>query len=359
MNAIENAYDKAVQQGDIEADTSQLDVVRAFDGLLEKLSQQKPSWQWWRKKPQIKGIYIYGPVGVGKTYLMDMFFQHVPQGMGLRFHFHHFMQQVDQQLRKRQGQSDPLRRLAEDLARKAKVLCFDEFMVHDVAHAMILAELFTELFHQGLVLVATSNTLPDHLYPNGLQRQRFLPAIELVKQQCHVLTLVARRDYRLNRELLPAAWFTPADKSSEALMREQFEHMGSICAAKRIEILGREVECVALSFEGVWFDFEQICTMPRSQLDYLELANRFLQIYVSNIPILDSKRTAQAVLFVYFIDIMYDHGVRLVVSSQVDVEAICQNQEMQQEFQRTVSRLKEMQSIDYAKRHQHRALQSM
>lgn len=358
MSELLSVYSAAVKDGDIEADTTQLDVVRALDELLNKLKHPASRWFPWQKKQFVKGVYLYGPVGVGKTYLMDLFYQHLPAGMGTRYHFHHFMQQVDAQLRKRQGQRDPLKHLAKELARKTRVLCFDEFMVHDVAHAMILAELFTQLFAHDLVLVATSNTLPEHLYLNGVQRQRFLPAIALIKQHCQVMTLVARRDYRLGREPLASAWYNPVTEENTRSMREQFQQLGGRLQATDLCIQNRRVQCLGLAKEGVWFSFSQICTLPRSQLDYLEIANRFDYLFISDIPQLGPRQTSEAILFIYLVDIMYDYGVRLVLSSQVEIDELCKNPEMEKEFQRTRSRLKEMQSVDYARRHQHRIVKN-
>ncbi|MCC5791211.1 MAG: AFG1 family ATPase [Legionellaceae bacterium] len=351
MERVRRHYQQACQRGEIEADSAQLAVVDALDDILHGLQAPRRHWFPWRKNPCIRGLYVQGPVGVGKTWLMDLFFSQLPKGMAARYHFHFFMQQVDAQLRKRQGQRDPLKQLARDLARQTRVLCFDELMVHDVAHAMILAELFQALFAEKLVLIATSNTLPDQLYANGVQRQRFLPAIALIKAHCQTITLVARRDYRTGRLPLLTAWYSPADRQSEQAMQRQFQQLQGQLGEHPLRLQNRPLFCRGLAPEAVWFDFDQICKLPRSQLDYLELARRFAHIFISNIPQLTAQHTAQTLLFIYFVDIMYDNGVRLVLSSAVNLDDLCVNSEMAGEFQRTHSRLLEMQSIDYARRH--------
>ena len=357
VRSVISAYKEAVNNGDINSDSTQLAVVKQLDTLLQSLCTKSKRWFSWKKKSHIKGVYIYGPVGVGKTYLMDLFFNCLPKGIGARFHFHHFMQQVDAKLRQAQGERNPLQKIAKDLAKQTQLLCFDEFMVHDVAHAMMLTQLFSALFKEGLILVATSNALPDQLYPNGVQRQQFLPAIALIKAHCDVMTLVALRDYRIGREPLASAWYSPVTKKNNAALHADFIALQGNTSVHTLRVQKRELCCLGLAPKGVWFSFEQLCNLPRSQLDYLELANRFDFLFISDIPQLKAQHTAEAVLFIYLIDIIYDYGVRLVVSAQVSVEALCENTEMRSEFHRTQSRLIEMQSSDYARRHQHRTTQ--
>lgn len=355
--SVAEAYTQAMEKGDIDADSTQMALVTMLDELLHQLRMRKNTRFFWKKKAPIEGVYIHGPVGVGKTYLMDLFFDCLPKGLGARFHFHHFMQQVDAKLRSSEGQRDPLRKIAKDLAKQAQVLCFDEFMVHDVAHAMILTELFSALFAEGLILVATSNALPDQLYPNGVQRQRFLPAIGLLKKHCRVMTLVALRDYRIGREPSASAWYSPLTPENNQAIRAEFIALQGDVTINELVIQKRRVQCLGMAPQGVWFCFDHICNLPRSQLDYLELANRFDFLFISNIPRFQAQHTAEAVLFIYLIDIMYDYGVRLVLSAQVAVQDLCENNEMRAEFHRSQSRLIEMQSNDYAKRHRHRKAQ--
>ncbi|MDI9818905.1 MULTISPECIES: cell division protein ZapE [unclassified Legionella] len=354
-------YEHAIARGDIQDDYLQRQVLASMERLVQDLEKPRPAWFKWRRKASSRtGIYLYGPVGVGKTYLMDLFYQHNPQRQKARFHFHHFMQQIDSQLRRLQGQKDPIRRIAAQLGKTTRLLCFDEFLVHDVAHAMILAELLQALFAQGIILVATSNIAPDDLYLNGIQRARFLPAIELIKTHCEVLSLGNKRDYRLGREALVTAYLYPLGPTTESILSEQFNAIsGKTREAGTLTIQNREVPFLKCSERALWFDFNQICNLPRSQLDYLEIAERFDTVFVSNVPALTAKDTVHAILLIHFVDVMYDRGIRLVISAAVPVEQLYIEGEMSQAFKRTLSRLQEMQSVDYLTRHPRRRVQDL
>jgi cell division protein ZapE len=345
------AYEDAISRGDINDDTSQRQVLNTMQRLMDDLGQPKPSWWQWRKE-QIRGIYLYGPVGVGKTYLMDLFYEHVKEPKKARFHFHHFMQQIDAQLRQRQGQKDPLRKIAIDLAKSIRLLCFDEFFVHDVAYAMILSELFQALFANGIVLVVTSNTLPDQLYLKGVHRERFLPVIHLLKTRCEVLSLIHQTDYRLGREPLLQTYLYPLNAKTDAILKEQF---ASLTQESRengsIKVQNREVPYIKCSKQVIWFDFKVICNLPRSQLDYLEIADRFDTVFISGIPALTSKDTVFAIMLVHFIDVLYDRGIKLIISAATPLDQLYKEGEMIHDFKRTLSRLQEMQAADYLRRH--------
>ncbi|AHE66095.1 putative ATPase [Legionella oakridgensis ATCC 33761 = DSM 21215] len=308
-----------------------------------------------RTKKTLQGIYLYGPVGGGKTYLMDLFYQGVGIQQKSRFHFHHFMQQVDAQLRRLQGHKDPLRNIAANLAKSTRLLCLDEFFVHDIADAMILAELLQALFNHGVILVATSNTEPDNLYLNGLQRARFLPAIELIKSHCQVLALMENRDYRLGRALLEETYLYPLNDSTNQTLHRQFEAISSeVISEGKLTIQNRCIPFVKCSEHAVWFVFDVICNLPRSQLDYLEIAERFDTVFVSKIPRLTRDDTVRAILLMHFIDVMYDKGVRVIFSAEVPAEQLYTEGAIRHDFQRTLSRLEEMQSSDYLRRHTRR-----
>jgi cell division protein ZapE len=353
-------YDAAIARNDISNDPSQRDVIVNMQRVADELAACKASWfSAWRKK-QVTGLYLFGPVGVGKTYLGDLFYQNVAEPHKSRFHFHHFMQQVDAQLRQLQGQKDPVRRIAANLAKTTRLLCFDEFMVYDVADAMILAELLQALFAHDVVLVATSNTRPDDLYLNGVHRERFLPAIGLIKQHCQVLSLAEHPDYRLGRATLQQAYLYPLDKASQQVLEEQFAAISSIVEeGVELSVQNRLIPCVKCSERAVWFKFDVICNLPRSQLDYLEIAERFDTLFVSDIPILTANDTVRIILLIHFIDVMYDRGIRLVISAAAAVEELYLKGEKYNAFQRTLSRLEEMQSADYSRRHQRRQVQSL
>ncbi|KTC76835.1 cell division protein ZapE [Legionella brunensis] len=354
-------YEEAIARGDIEDDPLQRKVLASMQRLAEDLQLPRRSWlNWLQKLPQPVGLYLYGPVGVGKTYLMDLFYQYVAEEQKVRIHFHHFMQQVDGQLRRLQGQKDPLKRIAAELAKTIRLLCFDEFLVHDVAHAMILAEMLQALFAEGIVLVATSNTPPDELYLNGIQRVRFLPAIALIKTHCEVISLGEKRDYRLGREPLCTAYLYPLNLTTENSLAEQFAAIGGeIEEGGSLAVQNRSIPFVKCSERAVWFEFNVICNLPRSQLDYLEIATRFDTVFVSNIPALTASDTVHVILLIHFIDVMYDRGIRVVMSAAVPLEALYVQGEMSQAFKRTLSRLQEMQSIDYLRRHPRRVAQNI
>ncbi|WP_131782624.1 cell division protein ZapE [Legionella gresilensis] len=352
-----NQYNAAIDSGDIQDNPSQRQVLIHLDRLVSDLSNQKKSWFNWLKKTSLKGIYIYGPVGVGKTFLMDLFFNTIPLDKKLRFHFHHFMQQVDAQLRQLQGTPNPLQQIATDIAKKAQLLCFDEFMVDDIAYAMILAELMQALFARDVVLVATSNSAPDDLYRNGVQRARFLPAISAIKKHCEVIHLSSKQDYRLSRELNFETYIYPLNEETTSLLNKQFDYIVPAAQTEGTLIVQkREIPYIKLSDRVVWFDFKVICNLPRSQLDYLEIAERFDTVFVSEIPVLGESDTVFAILLIHFIDVMYDQGIRLVLSAAAPINELYIQGEMQQAFKRTQSRLHEMQSKDYIQRHPRRAM---
>lgn len=359
MTLIEH-YEAAVTRAEITDDPAQRYVIAHMQRMADELATPSHSWFKWGRKNEVKGLYLYGPVGVGKTYLGDLFYQHVPEPHKARFHFHHFMQQIDAQLRQLQGKKDPLRYVAARLAKTTRLLCLDEFMVHDVADAMILAELLQALFAHNVVLVATSNISPDDLYLNGPQRERFLPAIALIKQYCRVLTLPAHSDYRLGRSPSRAAYLCPLDEATQQELTQQFAVISSqVTEAGDLCVQNRQISYVKCSDRAVWFKFNIICNLPRSQLDYLEIAERFDTVFVSDIPILTVNDTVRVILLIHFVDVLYDRGIQLVVSAAVSVEQLYLKGEMYGSFQRTLSRLKEMQSEDYARRHQRRQIQPL
>ncbi len=347
-------YNAAVKSGEINHDEGQREVLVHLQRVADELRKSSAWYGRWRTT-LIKGVYLHGPVGVGKTYLGDLFYQQVSHHHKARFHFHHFMQQIDAKLRSLQGKKDPLKQIAKQLAKKIKLLCFDEFMVYDVAYAMILAELLQALFKEGIVLVATSNIPPDKLYLNGPQRDRFLPAIELIQEHCEVLTLAEKRDYRLGRTPLQHAYLFPLDQKVLQIMSEQFSAIASnIQEGLILSVQNRMIPSVKCSDRAVWFQFDNICNMPRSQLDYLEIADRFDTVFLSDIPSLTKNDTLKVILFIHFIDVMYDRGIQLVISAARELKALYVEGEMVHEFQRTLSRLEEMQSADYGQRHQRR-----
>lgn len=360
MKTMACIYDEAIARGDIENDPLQRDVLVCMQRLADDLVHIKHSWFHWRSGPVIQGLYLYGPVGVGKTYLVDLFYHQLGERKKARFHFHHFMQQIDKQLRQLQGQKNPVRQIVKNLAKSTRVLCFDEFLVHDVAYAMILSDLLQELVAHGVVLVVSSNTSPDELYLNGVQRARFLPAIAAIKSHCEVLHLDEKRDYRLGRSPLLDAYLQPLNHRTQEIMTQQFALLEKkIDLNKVINIQNRDIPFLQCGERTIWFDFNVICNLPRSQLDYLDIAARFDAVFISAIPALTERYSTQAILFIHFIDVMYDQGIKVILCAAVPVDQLYVKGEMQEAFKRTLSRLIEMQSADYLSRHPRRIVQDM
>lgn len=353
-------YDAAVSCADIVNDPAQREVIVHMQQVADSLAALQSRWFQWGRKQDVSGLYLHGPVGVGKTYLVDLFYQNVMEPRKARFHFHHFMQQVDTQLRQLQGTSDPLKRIASQVAKTTQLLCLDEFLVHDVADAMILAELLQALLIRGVVLIATSNTPPDELYLHGVQRDRFLPAIQLIKQHCDIVALARHDDYRLGRASFRESYFYPLNEKTAHAMLTQFNREASVNEEHGVLcVQHREIAYVRCASRVVWFRFDVICNLPRCQLDYLELAERFDTVFVSEVPELLPEDIARVILLIHLIDVMYDRGLRVVMSAAVPLDKLYLSGEMQRTFQRTLSRLQEMQSEDYLHRHQRRTLQSL
>lgn len=353
-------YQAAIARGDINDDPLQRAILIQMQCLADELAQPQSSWFAWAKKKHIQGLYIYGSVGVGKTYLVDLFYDGISEKKKARFHFHHFMQQIDAQLRRLQGHKDPLRIIAKEIASSTRLLCFDEFLVNDVAYAMILAELLQALIAEGVILVISSNTKPDDLYLNGVQRPRFLPAIALINSRCRVLHLNEQRDYRVGRQPLLDAYLYPLDAHSALMMTQQFALLSPECLENQfITVQSREIPCLKCGPKSVWFAFDILCNFPRSQLDYLEIADKFDHVFVSGMPRLTENHTAQTIMFIHFIDVMYDRGIKIIISAAVPLEELYIAGEMKEAFKRTFSRLKEMQSVDYLSRHPRRIVKDI
>jgi len=346
-------YNLLVAQGDIDDDPEQRVVLVQLQRLATDLEEKPSFWWFWRNK-KIKGLYIYGTVGTGKTYLIDLFYALIKEEKKARFHFHHFMQQIDAQLRRLQGQKNPLRTVAKEIAQKTKLICFDEFLVDDVAYAMILAQLLHALLQEGVVLVISSNTKPNDLYAKGVQRARFLPAINLINSNCDVIKLSKKRDYRLGRMPLLDAYLHPINTKTMQKMTEQFAMLTPNAQSNQtISIQNRPIAFLKSGAQAIWFDFDVLCNLPRSQLDYLEIASKFDHLFISGLTQLE-LRTVQAIMFINLIDVMYDRGIDTVIAAEVAMEQLYTQGELEVPFKRTLSRLNEMQSVDYLARHPRR-----
>lgn len=299
----------------------------------------------------IKGVYFWGGVGRGKTYLMDNFYESLPFPQKMRMHFHRFMRRVHAELKQLDGQKNPLQKVADIIAAETRVICFDEFFVSDITDAMILGTLMSELFARGVVLVATSNIVPDGLYKDGLQRARFLPAIALLKEHTRVVNVDGGIDYRLRALEQAELYHSPLDAQADASLHKSFcSLLASAGDEKRNEVLiveGRKIKS-RYSAEGVvWFDFVDICDGPRSQNDYIELSKEYHSVFISNVPGLGRANDDQARRFINLVDEFYDRHVKLVISAERPLAEIYSDGKLNFEFQRTVSRLLEMQSHEY------------
>lgn len=350
---LADAYVAALQRGDIQEDREQQRLLIPLQRIADALRAEQT---WYRKilpKRTIHGLYITGQVGIGKTYMMDLFYQYLPSNHKLRAHFLHFMQQIDQKLRFLQGQKDPIVTIAKELAQQYRIICIDEFMVDDVAYAMILGGLLRALFRLGVVIVATSNTKIDDLYRNGMNRERFLPAIDLLHQYCDEIDLKTSIDYRLGKSLHLHAYVYPLNADNEQLLVKQFWSLVVTASTdKTLSVQSRVMDVVLKSENMLWVEFDVICAMPRCQLDYIELAERFHTIFISNIPQLNTILTnTPVVLFIQLVDILYDRGIRLIISAAVPAYELYPSGPFSKEFTRTLSRLEEMQSEDYLNRH--------
>ena len=301
-----------------------------------------------------KGLYFWGGVGRGKTYLMDAFYDSLPFENKMRSHFHRFMQMVHQKLKRLNGQKNPLHHIAQDLSQQTCVICFDEFFVSDITDAMILGGLMEQLFARGVSLVATSNIIPDNLYKDGLQRQRFLPAIELVKQHTEVINVDGGVDYRLRVLERAEIYHCPLDESAFDSLKSCFiqlaPDMETITQNEAIEIEGRKIDTIRCDDDVVWFDFAALCNGPRSQNDYIEIARMYHAVLVSNVPVMGGDSDDRARRFINLVDEFYDRNVKLILSAATEIDRLYSGGRLSFEFERTKSRLLEMQSQDYLAR---------
>ena len=313
--------------------------------LLSKLSGRK-------KTGHIKGLYFHGGVGRGKTYLIDCFFDCLPFDNKLRLHFHRFMQRIHHELKQLQDIEEPLAIVAGKLADQARVLCLDEFHVVDIADAMLLAGLLDALFARRVALVATSNEEPDQLYRDGLQRQRFVPAIDLIKRHVHVVNVDSGVDYRLRYLDRAEIYHSPLDENAQAMLMTNFLHISPNegTAGEWLEIEGRMIDTVRCGDGVVWFAFEALCDGPRGAADYIEIARCFQSVFLANIPAMDDMQNDMAKRFIMLVDEFYDRNVKLIVTAEAEPAGLYSGKRLQREFRRTISRLKEMGTHSYLAR---------
>lgn len=349
--SITDAYQALVVSGKLEADSAQRATVEKLGALAAELTQKRGLF---RKRPEAKGLYLYGPVGRGKSMLMDLFFAEVPVTKKRRVHFHAFMLEVHARLhvwrQANPDKDDPLPAIAAEVAKEADLLCFDEFQVTDIADAMLLSRLFEALFSEGITVVATSNRVPEDLYKDGLQRDRFLPFIALIRQRLEVMKIAGPKDYRLEHmQALETVWFTPLGKKAEDFMMATFAELTGSGKPKTgsIRLQGRTLIVPAMCGDVAWFRFGELCGQPLGAADYIELAREFTTLLLQDIPELSKARKDEAKRFVTLIDELYEHRTNLICTAEVAPDKLYTEGQGSFEFERTVSRLIEMQSAEY------------
>ena len=348
-------YQLDIEHQGLLADEAQFLAMQRLEQCYTDLLTPQQTSGFWQRLTQrasvtsVKGVYLWGGVGRGKTYLVDTFFESVPFEQKRRLHYHRLMQQVHQQLRACAGMTDPMDHVAHHFSELARVLCIDEFFVSDITDAMLMAELLKGLFKRGVVLIATSNIVPEQLYRNGLQRARFLPAIDLIVQHCDVLNVDSGIDYRLRALTAAPCCYVPNDAVADQAMVKRFHDLAPQPgqADQQLHVLGRSIPCRWLADDVVLFEFRVLCQSARSQLDYIELAQCFHTVLVTNVMQMNDEQNDAARRFIALIDELYDRRVKLLLSAEVDLVHLYTGQQLSFEFKRCLSRLQEMQSEDY------------
>lgn len=347
-------YQAASQQAAFIRDAAQARAIEHLDRLWTELMMFKRKRNRFLgrslRSPQLpKGLYFYGGVGRGKSFLMDAFYGCLPYRRKRRVHFHAFMAEIHQRLRGLKSEANPLKAVAAEIAKETRVLCFDEFHVSDIADAMILGRLLENLFNEGVVLVATSNYAPSELYPQGQNRSSFLPTIALIEEKLTILNVDGGEDYRHRTLTAAEVFYIPANDENERKLADLFTQVtaGQVERPSEIEIHGRMLRCKKRTDKAIWFDFRMLCFGPRSQADYLYLSEHYEMIFVSGIEKLSQVERAEARRLTWLIDVMYDYRVKFCATCDVPVGEIYLEGDFAQEFVRTASRLTEMQSQEY------------
>ena len=350
---VRQAYEAELALKGFHSDPAQLRAVEALERCADEWAAYKTQRSNAFKKlihhPDVpKGVYMYGGVGRGKSFLMDCFFNAVPLNRKVRLHFHEFMREVHRELSGLQGTQNPLDVLGARIAKRYKLICFDEFHVADITDAMILHRLLVSLFDNGVGFVTTSNFKPDDLYPGGLHRDRILPAIDLLNARMEVVNVDNGTDYRRRTLENAQLYHTPLGPEAEAAMATTFDQLAEVRDESPVlNIEAREIHALRRAGGVVWFDFRELCGGPRSQNDYLEIANQFHTVLLSNVPALPPNMASPARRFTLLVDVLYDRRVKLILSAAVPPEQLYTEGPLAHEFPRTVSRLNEMQSKEF------------
>lgn len=346
-------YEQALLSGNFSEDSQQRQAMTYLDDVYQNIvknrENKKSFFSFFKSHEMPKGLYMWGGVGRGKTWMMDMFFDSLPKERKMRLHFHHFMKRVHHELNQLKGQSDPLQKVADIIYQEADVICFDEFFVSNVSDAMILGDLFGMLFNKGITLVATSNIAPDGLYKNGIHRDRFLPAIEQVKKHTTVMNIDAGIDYRLRVLQQADLYVSPLTDESQSWLQERFNALSQnqVVYHEPIVINGREIEVIAKTENMLYCNFRALCMSPRSASDFIEIANQFSTVLIDNIPELNDIVADPTRRLIYLVDEFYDRRVKLLMRAEQPILELYQGEKLAFEIERTRSRLLEMQSQDY------------
>jgi len=362
---VEEFYQKALLERDFKADAAQRRAVdrlqQCYDDWVQYKAQRSSTFKRLINRPQVpKGVYMWGGVGRGKSFLMDSFYSVVPVVRKTRLHFHEFMRGVHRQLDELRGVADPLDEVAKRIAKKYRLICFDEFHISDVADAMIMYNLLKALFDNGVSFIMTSNYDPQLLYPDGLHRDRILPTIDLLYEKLDVMNIDAGIDYRSRALEQVQSYYTPLGAAADKALRDAYTRLAeSADDDPVVRIEAREIRALRRTGSLIWFDFHTLCGGPRSQNDYLEIASRFHTVILSEIPQMSASMSSEARRFTWLIDVFYDQGVKLLMSAEVEPEELYTTGTLANEFHRTVSRIVEMQSQEYMDREQRTAAGSL
>ena len=352
MSVYQN-YQKELEARGFKSDPAQLRAIDALERCATEWSHYKEKRSNSIKKiinhPDIpRGVYLYGGVGRGKSFLMDCFYESVPLVRKTRLHFHEFMREVHRELRELQGNADPLDILGEQMSKRFKLICFDEFHVADITDAMILYRLLDSLFKHGVGFITTSNFKPNDLYPGGMHRDRILPAIELLNSKLEVINVDNGTDYRRQTLEMVDLFHCPTGPQADSSMTDAFNRLAE-CQDQDplLNIESREIKARRRAGGVVWFDFKDICGGPRSQNDYLEIASQFHTVFLSDVPYMPVSKASEARRFTWLVDVLYDRHVKFILSAEVQPAALYTEGPLAHEFVRTVSRLREMQSAEF------------
>ena len=358
---LKKLLEQAISDNGYRIDPAQQSAIEAFQSCASALSQQASSTNWYSRlfaslsdqpKTSQQGIYLWGDVGRGKTWLMNLFYTSLPFEQKHRIHFHRFMLDVHKRLASVQKLKNPLTQIASDYAERYRVICLDEFIVTNITDAMLLHGLLRALHHHGVMLIMTSNRTPDNLYLNGLQRERFLPAISLIKHMSKVIHLNGELDHRsvLSQNLEPIA-LIESETSNNQLQQKMQQLAGDSLKYQHIlSIHNRPVQTIACGDGAVWFDFDILCNTPRAAQDYIQLSEQFHTLLLSNVPVMDENMDDKARRFIYLIDALYEKRVKLILSSQTGLDKLYTGDMLEFAYRRTLSRLVEMQSKQYLAR---------